>query len=305
MSQQSTLKMMLPFYERWMRSFPTLDSLAVASEEKVLKHWEGLGYYSRARNIHKAAKTLINVFPKEPTALLEIPGIGPYTAAAVASIAFDFPAIPIDGNVTRVFSRYFALSNPFGSKEDAKKIHELAQELAQYSQLGQRGNLSQALMELGALVCKPNTQARCFECPLQKTCKAKALGRVEQWPLPKKRAEMQKVARLLLLYRNSKGELLLRQRPDKLPLAGQWEIPYLDLEASGDEVVGLFSSHFELKKAFKHTIMNKSYSVWPLELGRASAEDMPGYRYFSSTFTGVLSTITRKFLSNSSKKSID
>lgn len=290
---------MLPFFDRWMKAFPDVKSLAAADEETVLKNWEGLGYYSRARNIHRAAKILEKDFPQSPDELLKIPGIGPYTSAAIASIAFDRPAVAVDGNVTRVLSRYFGVTNPFGDKEDAKKILELARELAQYSQPGERGVLTQALMELGATVCKPNAQLKCFECPVGSNCAAKKAKKAEAWPLPKKRAEMKKLSRLLLVYRDKEGRPLLRKRPAELALGGQWELPYLDLEAGIDQLKTLFGPHFELRKPYKHTIMNKSFTVLPLELGQgpsARAVDPAEQQYHSEGFKGVLSTISRKYL---------
>ncbi len=299
MSQQSTLKMMLPYFEKWMQRFPTLATLANAPEEELLKHWEGLGYYSRARNIHKGAKVLQKYFPQNPEELQKISGIGPYTSAAIASIAFDYPAIAVDGNVTRVFSRYFGIENPFGSKEDAKKIQAQAQLIAAEIPVGSRGTITQALMELGATVCRPLNQAKCFECPLQKGCVAAKNGKAALWPLPKPRPQMQKVMRLLLIYRNSQREPLLRQRPESGSLGGQWEIPYLDIEASSKELLALFSPHFEVAQPFKHTIMSKSFTVWPLELG-AGPRQFEGHRYLDADFKGMLSTMSRKFLARSS-----
>lgn len=295
MSQQSTLKMMLPYFEKWMKRFPTLTSLANAPEQDLLKHWEGLGYYSRARNIHKSAKILQKHFPQNPQDLQKLPGIGPYTSAAIASIAFDYPAIAVDGNVTRVFSRYFGIENPFGSKEDAKRIQTQAQSIALQIPKGSRGNITQSLMELGATVCRPLNQAKCFECPISKGCLAVKQGRVALLPLPKQRPQMQKIMRLLLIYRNPQGELLLRQRPEAGSLGGQWEIPYLDIESSEKELLSLFSPHFEVARPFKHTIMNKSFSVWPLELG-AGPRAAEGHCYLEAHFKGVLSTMSRKFL---------
>jgi len=299
MSQQSTLKMMLPYFEKWMKRFPTLASLANAQEEALLKYWEGLGYYSRARNIHKGAKILQKHFPQNPEDLQKIPGIGPYTSAAIASIAFDYPAIAIDGNVTRVFSRYFGIENPFGIKEDAKNIQMQAQLIAQSIPAGSRGNITQALMELGATVCRPLGQAKCFECPISKECVALKLGKVALWPMPKSRPQMQKVMRLLLIYRNSAGNVFIRQRPQTGSLGGQWEIPYLDIEATDQELLSLFSPHFEVAKPFKHTIMSKSFSVWPLELG-TGPRSTEGSAYLGPHFKGVLSTMSRKFLARAS-----
>ncbi|MEZ4813756.1 MAG: A/G-specific adenine glycosylase [Bdellovibrionota bacterium] len=305
MSQQSTLKMMLPFFERWMIRFPTVESLASAPQEELLKHWEGLGYYSRARNIHASAKILAKKFPQTPTELIQLPGIGPYTAAAIASISFDYPAVPVDGNVTRVLSRYLGIKNPYGEKKDLQSILKAADEIASYVPEFSRGTLSQALMELGALVCKPGSQARCFECPIKKNCIAAINKEVAELPYPKLRPEMKKLSRLLLLYRNSRGEVLLRKRPESGVLGGQWEIPYLDLDMTSAGLQRLFGPHFELHFPLKHTIMSSSYTLWPIELGRGPRVLPSEHCYYKEGFQGVLSTATRKFLHKSNKKSID
>jgi A/G-specific adenine glycosylase len=295
MSQQSTLKMMLPFFDRWMKKFPRLEDLASAEEEHVLKLWEGLGYYSRARNIHKAAKILSNRFPQSPEELAEIPGIGPYTAAAIASIAFDHPVLPIDGNVTRVLSRVYGVSDPLNKTEDAKKIRSLALQLSEDLPIGKRGSLAQAFMELGASLCKPRQQAKCFECPIRQHCHAYKSNVVELLPAEKKRPQMLSISRLLLVYRNSKGEVLLRKRPSGLVLGGQWEIPFLDLESSEDWIARELSKSFELAKPFSHTIMNKKYRIWPVELGQIESRLPPEHAWLRTAFPGVLSTVTRKF----------
>jgi A/G-specific adenine glycosylase len=303
MSQQSTLKMMLPYFDKWMQRFPTLQDLANAPEDDLLKHWEGLGYYSRARNIHRAAKLMLNSIPQTPEELQKLPGVGPYTSAAIASIAFDHPAVAVDGNVTRVLSRYFGIPNPFGKKEDAKKIFEYAQNIAAHVPVGKRGVVTQALMELGALVCRPQNQAKCFECPLRSTCSAYKTQKVAELPYPKSRPQMQKVQRVLLLYKNKRGQFLLRQRPQSGVLGGQWELPYIDLDATDEELRALFNPHFEVGAPFKHSIMNKSYTVWPLEVGLGGPAP-EGHCYLKAPFKGVLSTVTRKFLKRSKEPKV-
>jgi A/G-specific adenine glycosylase len=283
MSQQSTLKMMLPYYKRWMSFFPTLSSLSKAKEEDVLRLWQGLGYYSRARNLLKAAQEMQKrkAFPSKVENLLCVKGIGPYTAAAISAIAFDEAVVPVDGNVIRVLSRVFSIPNALNDRLDLKRIHEKAHFLASFIPVGSRGAMAQALMDLGATVCRPGALAQCEVCPLQNICESYKSDRVVQGPrvllssrlgvagIPQKkiRPELQKLSRLLLIYRNREGALLLRKRPAELSLGGQWEFPSIDLVACDDWIQDHLAVCFELRKGFRHTIMNSVYSVWLIEAG--------------------------------------
>ncbi len=305
MSQQSTLKMMLPFYKKWMHRFPDLSSLAKAQEEEVLQLWQGLGYYSRARNVLKAAQKLVDYqnFPSNVEELLLIKGIGPYTASAIASIAFDQAVIPVDGNVIRVLSRLFLIPNALNDRSDLKKIQEKALELAQYVPAGQRGAMAQALMDLGATVCRPGALAQCVGCPLRKLCETYKVeissGRLKVAAIPQKkeRQGLQKITRLLLLYRNKAGCLLIRKRPSGLPLEGQWELPSIDLVSSDDWVRERLGGAFEVKRGFRHTIMNSAYSVWLVEAGQFSGV-LRGHLFYSKDPQTplMLTTMTQKAL---------
>lgn len=309
MSQQSTLKMMLPYYEKWMKRFPTLNSLAKAKEEEVLHLWQGLGYYSRARNLLKAAQDLQKdqAFPSTVEELQSVKGVGPYTAAAIASIAFDKAVIPVDGNVIRVLSRIFLIPNALNDRGDLKKLHEIASSLASFVPAGKRGEMAQALMDLGATICRPGALAQCEACPLKGLCKAFLFDqdsqnsqkelRVADIPLKKARPKIHKISRLLLLYRDPKGALLLRKRPSHLSLGGQWELPSMDLESCDKWVQDHLGRHFEVLRGFRHTIMNSSYSVWLVEAGFIKKADKE-HIFYSNAFSEslTLTTMTQKAL---------
>ncbi|MEM1158161.1 MAG: A/G-specific adenine glycosylase [Verrucomicrobiota bacterium] len=170
MLQQTQVKTVLPYYANWMDQFPDWQSLAGAAEEQVLKAWEGLGYYSRARNLHKLARTVVaehnSRFPEDPAEMKKLPGIGPYTAGAVASLAFGQSVPLIDGNVERVFARLFDIRDDIKSSSNQKKLWQLAETLVPKQQAGA---FNESLMELGALICTPKSP-RCLICSVHKFC---------------------------------------------------------------------------------------------------------------------------------------
>lgn len=205
MLQQTRVDGVIDYYRRWLHTFPTLKALARAPESRVLKMWEGLGYYSRARNLHRAAK-LTGAVPHSVSQLMELPGIGRYTAGAIASIAFGVRAPLVDGNVARVFARVFGVAGEFW---------EIAEALLPTKGCG---DFNQALMELGALVCLPRNP-RCETCPLWSVCATRG----DALPKRKRRKLRNVTQKVLLVHRN--GSVLLRQRPATGLLAGMWELP--------------------------------------------------------------------------------
>jgi len=311
MSQQSTIKMMLPFYEKWMQRYPHIKSLAATSENDLLKMWEGLGYYSRARNILKAAKIIQKQksFPHTYEQLLELPGVGPYTAAAIASIAFGEAKVPMDGNVIRVLSRYVGIQDPLNKAHDKLRVFEVVNNISELiKELTplERGDASQAFMELGATLCKPaqqmNTQY-CEVCPLSSGCFARKNQQVMSLPQVKQRQKMKKISRLLIIYRDPEGSPLLRRRSEENSvLGGQWELPFWDFEESPlksksepDWIAKSFLPHFETHKGFKHTIMSTEYNVWWVEAGRIK-KALPGHAFLDQLKEAPLTSITRKAL---------
>ncbi len=192
MLQQTQVITVLPFFDRFMTIFPNVETLARAPEEKVLKAWEGLGYYSRARNLHRAAKQIVSSgdFPRTKEAWLEIPGVGPYTAGAITSIALGLPEPIVDGNVERVFARLRRLDRSLGETKYKEKLWELSRTAvtAAFRAGLSPSELNQAWMELGATLCTPRAP-QCERCPIRTECHAEIAGEVSHYPTKKKRAE--------------------------------------------------------------------------------------------------------------------
>ncbi len=224
MLQQTRVEAVIPYFEKWMVRFPTVRVLAVASEQDVLNAWEGLGYYSRARNLHKAAQKIVDEFggelPRSVNELRTLPGIGRYTAGAIASIAFGLDEPTLDGNLRRVFSRLFNVEVPADSREGGQWLWSLA---AAHLPRGQAGDYNQALMDLGATVCLPKNP-RCLLCPVREFCRARALGVQEGRPVMKPKAEVPRVVHAAVVIMKGK-RVLLAKRPSKGLLGGMWEFP--------------------------------------------------------------------------------
>jgi A/G-specific adenine glycosylase len=221
MLQQTQVVAVLPYFERFMARFPSVEALAGASEAQVLKAWEGLGYYSRARNLHRGARLIAQQgWPKDRDAWLEIPGVGPYTAGAVASIALGQVAAIVDGNVERVLSRVYRLPR------EPKKVWEVSEKWVRtgHAQGIRPSVLNQALMELGALVCIPKSP-RCEECPLEPQCEARAKGVERDFPRPKKRPEKIRVSEERVCVLSARDEVLLVCAQSGAWRAGLWDLP--------------------------------------------------------------------------------
>ena len=211
--QQTQVKQGWAYWERFMRRWPTVEQLAEASEDEVLREWQGLGYYSRARNLHFAAKQIVALggFPTTIEGIKGLKGVGDYTAAAIGSIAFDLPAAVVDGNVYRVLSRHFGISTPINSTEGKKEFALLAQELLPTSNLkSQSSNYNQAIMDFGAIQCTP-ASPDCMNCPLMESCVAFRKGRVAELPVKLKTLKVQE-RRLTYVYIRYQGETAIHRR---------------------------------------------------------------------------------------------
>lgn len=224
MLQQTQVVTVIPYYTRFLAQFPTLESLAAASPAEVLKAWEGLGYYARARNLHKAAVEIVKNrdgrFPKTFAGLRTLPGFGSYTAGAVASIAFGQAVPAVDGNARRVLARLFALQGNVRRAPVARRVQELAAALVDPHR---PGNWTQALMELGALVCLPRSP-RCPVCPVQEVCQARQQGVEHDLPMkPAKKSLPHYHVTAAVIGRD--GKVLIAQRPMDGMLGGLWEFP--------------------------------------------------------------------------------
>lgn len=229
MLQQTQVETVIPYFERFIRRFPDLKSLASASQAEVLQEWEGLGYYTRARNLHKCAQLLCSEFncqlPADLEALRKLPGIGRYTAGAIASIAFGLPAPALDANIRRVLARLLELREPAGSRTGEKTLWEAAERFLPSTRFG---DYNQALMELGALVCKPSAPA-CGDCPLRGQCLAYANGSQTELPVRALKPTVPHYTVTAAVIRKGE-EVLIAQRPQRGLLAGLWEFPGGKLE---------------------------------------------------------------------------
>jgi A/G-specific adenine glycosylase len=229
MLQQTRVETVLPYYERFLRQLPDVASLAEAPEEQVLALWSGLGYYRRARMLHAAAKTVAGQLggrlPEEPEQLRRLEGVGPYTAGALASIAFDKRAALVDGNVARVLSRLFALEHDVKSTAGIAAVWAVAERLVAQVE-GPPGDWNQALMELGATVCTPG-EPRCPVCPVSTTCRARALGIAARLPRASPKRKPLGVRRVALVVASADHVVLARRRREGL-FAGLWEPPAAD-----------------------------------------------------------------------------
>jgi len=224
MLQQTRVETVIPYFEKWMKLFPDVSVLANASQHDVLNAWEGLGYYTRARNLHKAAKIVVSKFngelPRNLTDLRNLPGIGRYTVGAIASMAFGMDEPTLDGNLRRVFARLFDIDEFADSTAGEKILWELA---AKNLPKGQAGDYNQALMDLGAMICIPKNP-QCLHCPLMEICKVRKNGTQELRPVlkPKKKTPHYIHAAAVIINR---GRVLLMQRPPDGLLGGMWEFP--------------------------------------------------------------------------------
>lgn len=236
MLQQTTVKAVIPYFLRFIERWPTVEALAAAPRDDVLAAWAGLGYYARARKLHECAQVVASErggkFPKRSADLIELPGIGPYTAAAIASIAFKEPVTPVDGNVERVTARLFAVRTPL-----PKAKAELRRLAATLTPEKRPGDFAQALMDLGATVCTPKSPS-CLVCPVQPDCAASAKG-IEA-SLPAKTAKAERPVRFghAFLALREDGHVLLRRRPETGLLGGMLEIPSTPWAEGSSHLVG-------------------------------------------------------------------
>ena len=269
MLQQTTVKAVGPYYARFLARWPDVRVLAAAPLDEVLKTWAGLGYYSRARNLHACAHAVVErhggTFPADQDALRALPGIGGYTAAAIAAIAFDAPAVPVDGNVERVVARLYAIETPLPAAK--RCIAELAQDFTPHQRAG---DFAQALMDLGATICTPKKPA-CSLCPWNENCAAYARGDAEAFPrrTPKREGALRRGA--AFVARRSDGQVLVRTRPPRGLLGGMTEVPTTEWSNAFDpgkalEVAPRFSRGKRVVWRKRAGIVRHVFTHFPLEL---------------------------------------
>ena len=239
MLQQTRVETALPYYERFLKTFPDVRALAGARQEAVLKAWEGLGYYSRARHLHEAARVVARQhggkIPADLDGLRRLPGVGDYTAGAILSIAFGRRVAAVDGNVLRVIARLFAVEDPVDCGKTRRRIGEIAARLVPADE---PGHYNQALMDLGSAVCTPRSPD-CPACPLAAICKARRNGSRHSIPARRKPAAVPRREAAVALIANDRGELLLAKRPSRGMLGGLWRFPGGELQEGETPAEGL------------------------------------------------------------------
>lgn len=251
MLQQTQVQTVIPYYERWLKRFPTLESLAKAPQADVLKHWAGLGYYRRARMLHEGAKTVVKDFagkiPESRDELMKIPGIGRYTAGAIASIAFEQRVPVLDGNVIRILTRLDAIKEDIGEPKTLQKLWALTEELLPKKNIG---DFNQALMELGALMCSPRNP-HCTECSVSSICQSLKQGEPELYPVKKKKEMTENIKTAALIVRR-KGKVLIRRQPEEARWGGLWMFPHWQNKKSMVKETGLSNDLLKRRLTVRH-----------------------------------------------------
>ncbi len=272
MLQQTRVETVIDYYHRFLQEFPTVQDLAEAPIDQVLKLWEGLGYYSRARNLHKAASQIVENggFPDTYEGILALSGVGVYTAGAIYSIAFGGKAAAVDGNVLRVVSRLYAISDDIQQNATRQKITDLVEE--QLPETAEdRGDFTQSMMELGATVCIPKNP-HCEDCPLSEMCEAFQKDLTADLPVKIKKVTQKKIRRGIILVEKTvdgKRQILMHRRPNTGLLKGLWEYPGVDAE-SAEEIIKAFLAEYGLSVVLKeyqfHTEHIFTHRHWLMEV---------------------------------------
>ena len=305
MLQQTQVSTVLGYYEKFLQNFPTVAELAAAPEDKVMGLWSGLGYYSRARNLHQCAKDVVTrfggSFPPTSAQLITLPGIGRSTAAAVASFCFSERVAIMDGNVKRVLTRYWAYDADLSVSQNEKALWQLAENALPQRQLKTAmPRYSQALMDLGATICLPR-KPNCQACPVRQDCKAFELGEPEKFPVKTRKIKRSSEVLWLLLAHNSTGKVWLEKRPSKGIWASLYSLPLFDSEAS---LRAVFPNDVELSvlPSFKHVLTHKDLHchVVKVKLKREPQTPQSGAWWSENDWNLLgLPTPVRHLLSNS------
>lgn len=288
--QQTRVDQGMPYYISFVKAYPTVFDLAKASEEQVLKLWQGLGYYSRARNLHFTAKQIVNEcngnFPSSYNGLIKLKGIGDYTASAIASICYDEPTAVVDGNVYRVLSRYFGIDTPINSTKGIKEFKALAQSLIPEQHIG---NYNQAIMEFGAKQCKPSNP-NCEICPLQNSCLAFGKKLVNKLPIKLKKVKITKRYFNFIVFLSKEGNTILEQRTTNGIWKNLYQFPLIETSRSlsmntlkeNEDVKDLFdisAANISLfnKKNIVHKLSHQHLytKFWIVEIDKLPKEGIP------------------------------
>jgi len=280
MLQQTRVDTVIPYFENFVSKFPTIEDLAEAEEEKVLKAWEGLGYYSRVRNLHAAVKEVAQEYDgKVPNTVEEISslkGVGPYTTGAILSIAYGIPEPAVDGNVMRVLSRILSVWDDIAKPKTRVLFEDIVREIISKDN---PSAFNQALMELGALICVPGNPA-CLLCPVREHCRAFAEGVQKELPVKSKKKAPTAVSMAAVVLINEDGKFLIHKRPEKGLLANLWEFPnnetILDVQAPKEQLVDFLTNEYQAKakigQAFTTIQHVFSHLIWNITVFEGKIE---------------------------------
>jgi len=318
MLQQTRVAAVIPYYERFLAHFPNVRALAEAPQEEVLRMWSGLGYYSRARNLQKAAQQIVALhggeFPKEEKAAMSLSGIGPYTGAAILSIAFDAKHAVLDGNVARVLARLGAVRGELRESRRWQSLQTTAQELLDPKA---PGDWNQAMMELGAMVCTPRAP-QCLLCPVAKFCRARQSGDPESFPEKRKKREAVQIVLATAVFCTPRGQTLLLPPPQKKTenrpaaddvatlVSRMWHFPTVAIRKDALAELRIFLAtvlpagngalHFEPLARVRHAVTYRNVSVLPFRISIAKIPQVPGAKSIplKDFSTLPISNLTRK-----------
>ncbi len=292
MLQQTRIAAVLPYYERFLARFPTVRELARARESEVLKYWAGLGYYSRARNLHRAARQIVAEhnaqFPSTLAGALALPGIGNYTAAAILSIAFDAPLAALDGNVARVLARLFAIRGDLRTPKTWKRLATVAQQLLPPHS---SGDWNQAMMELGETICTPRSP-QCARCPISRQCKARALGLAHKLPAARRKRAPSRMRIAAAILLDPRGRTLLTKSPgahDSALFSRLWQFPAVAVASKDGDAARDLSAHLQSTlnlaphpllplPAASHTVTYRQLALLPFLARVKALPDFPACR---------------------------
>lgn len=290
MLQQTQVAVVIPYFERWMRLFPTVEALASAPIEVAIKAWEGLGYYSRVRNLHEGARYILKEhngqLPVEAHALAKIKGIGPYTVGAIRSFAFSQKAAAVDGNVMRVIARYFCLEDDLCLPKVVNKIRSMVEEILPEDE---PWVVMEALIELGATVC--TKKPKCSLCPIRNRCQAYAQGDAERLPNKSNKVKIEKLYRTVAVLTSNDGRYLVKKVEKGKVMSDLYEFPYFENPSKiieGRDLPEKIKNEFDLTVSvkcalpiIKHGFTKYSVTLFPFQLMCASPKDIPNYHWLS------------------------
>ncbi|WP_407272351.1 A/G-specific adenine glycosylase [Radiobacillus sp. PE A8.2] len=278
MLQQTKVDTVIPYFERFIEKFPTLDRLAAADEQEVLKAWEGLGYYSRARNLQHAVREVVSTYnskvPNNPEQLGTLKGVGPYTKGAILSIAYGLPEPAVDGNVMRVLARILHIEEDISKQSVRRLVEECVKQIISE---GKASEFNQGLMELGALICTPKAPS-CMHCPVQAHCRAYEAGTEKTLPIKAKAKKQKSLDYFSLVIKDNQDNYLIEKRPSEGLLANMWQFPMVSKsDANATKLTEWFLENYGIKLVLKDTLTEIkhvfSHVIWHIDVLEAEVLD--------------------------------